>query len=226
MKKFIALVKKDIQLEVKSLDSIIIFSLFVILFSVVISNSVSSAFLSPKQVRKIFPGLLWANFLLVVMVTLERTFDSEYRERAIEAIILSRVSGALVFLSKALRTYFLLIIGFFINSLVLGVMLDVSIVSFLPELSLVALLALIGISFLATLISGITVKSKVAGVLFPVVMVPLLLPMFFASSELTTSIMLNSASREVWLNSCLLITVADLIYLLVGALCFDKMVLG
>ena len=57
-----SLIKKDLKIEFRSKETLILYSVLGILLSAVAASGISSAFIDRKTVESLFPSLLWMIF--------------------------------------------------------------------------------------------------------------------------------------------------------------------
>ena len=95
----------------------------------------------------------------------------------------------------------------------------------LPALSLVLALGTLGLAAVGTLFGAITAQLRARELLFPVLLLPAVVPILLGSVSATQSVMLGQPLVEAaaWLK---LLAAADLVYLVVGVLTFEFVLEG
>ena len=90
----------------------------------------------------------------------------------------------------------------------------------LPSLSLVIALGTIGIAAVGTLFAAITAQVRARELLFPILFLPVQVPLLLGSVRATEAVFQGVALSEVsqWLT---LLAAADLVYLVIGLLTFE-----
>lgn len=214
-RQFLILIRKDLLLEIRGGELLTLLVALALLLSLMISFAFKIALLSPVEISRLFPLSVWLVFIFTATVSIGRSFASEVEESALDGVLLSGVDLAVVYLSKVTSNLILILIGHLVGTVFLGVLLDVSWHSQLGPYFLISLLILLGYSLLSVLFFGIAAASRLQQLLLPLVLLPLLLPLFMAAIELTTGVLQGRALdfSSGWLS---LLLGLDLIYLLLG----------
>ena len=91
------------------------------------------------------------------------------------------------------------------------------------EFIVVSVLTVIGYSALSTVVAAITSTSRLKNLLLPLLLIPMLFPLFFASVELTTQLMeaKSLAYDGFWFS---LLLVLDLVYVVIGVVTYDALI--
>lgn len=215
MKTLIYLIKKEILQELRSKEvSVVIISLSLLL-SVLSAIGVQLAFFNLEQVQRISPLLIWLTFLFSATSAIGRSFDFEIQYGALDGLKLARVPFPLVFLSKVLVTTVLLLISHLLSVLTLCVLLDLSLTIISYPFVLISLVIVVAYTSLATLFSAVTASSRMKGLLLPLILFPLLFPLFFAALEVTGDLIGQDGDflGSFWVRFAALLS---LIYFLLG----------
>jgi heme exporter protein B len=95
----------------------------------------------------------------------------------------------------------------------------------LPALSLVLLLGTIGFAAVGTLFAAMTVHVRAREVLFPVLLLPVVVPVLLGAVKATEAVLAGEPLADVahWLK---LLVAADVVYLMAGILTFDALLEG
>jgi heme exporter protein B len=201
-----------------------------ILVAVVISFGVTSVFLDPREREQLFPALVWLAFVLNAAVSLGRSFEYEVEHRAIDGLLVVGVAPEAIFFAKWLVNSVVLVLAHAVGVLALAVLLNVSLVSVLAPFSIVSGVVIAAYSALATLAAALSTTSRLRGALLPLILLPLVFPLFFCAVELTTQLMqqhltLGSVAdgeivglRGGWFQMLLGL---GALYLFLGAMLFD-----
>ena len=213
---------KDLVIERRSketLNALLFFSLallFVFQFA-----------LGPDRERlaSVLPGLLWLGFILSGVLGLGRAFLVERENDCWEALLLTPGDKSAVYLGKLVSSLALMAV---VETLVLGlfvVFFDVDFAPALPGLALVIGLGTVGIAAVGTLFAAMTAHVRARELLFPVLLLPVLVPVLLGTVEATEALLLREPLAAVshWLK---LLVAADVVYLTVGLLTFDVILEG
>jgi heme exporter protein B len=213
---------KDLVIERRSketLNALLFFSLallFVFQFA-----------LGPDRERlaSVLPGLLWLGFILSGVLGLGRAFLVERENDCWEALLLTPGDKSAIYLGKLVSSLALMTV---VEALVLGlfvVFFDVDFAPALPGLALVIGLGTVGIAAVGTLFAAMTAQVRARELLFPVLLLPVLVPVLLGTVEATEALLLREPLAAVshWLK---LLVAADVVYLTVGLLTFDVILEG
>jgi heme exporter protein B len=213
---------KDLVIERRSketLNALLFFSLallFVFQFA-----------LGPDRERlaSVLPGLLWLGFILSGVLGLGRAFLVERENDCWEALLLTPGDKSAIYLGKLVSSLALMAV---VEALVLGlfvVFFDVDFAPALPGLALVIGLGTVGIAAVGTLFAAMTAQVRARELLFPVLLLPVLVPVLLGTVEATEALLLREPLAAVshWLK---LLVAADVVYLTVGLLTFDVILEG
>jgi heme exporter protein B len=213
---------KDLVIERRSketLNALLFFSLallFVFQFA-----------LGPDRERltSVLPGLLWLGFILSGVLGLGRAFLVERENDCWEALLLTPGDKSAIYLGKLVSSLVLMAV---VEALVLGlfvVFFDVDFAPALPGLVLVIGLGTVGIAAVGTLFAAMTAQVRARELLFPVLLLPVLVPVLLATVNATEALLRRQPLADVghWLQ---LLVAADVVYLAVGLLTFDVILEG
>lgn len=215
MNGFRQLLCKDFQLELRSKETVVLLFGNIVALSAIVSSGVASAFVEPPVVLKLYPTLLWSVFFFTAALSSSRVYEPEVELRAFERIALSGAADWVVYLSKLISSGAVLFLGFLLTVVVLGVLTDVSCWPHMLDLSALGILVILGYNALSTLLVAISSSSRLKGMLLPLLLLPLVFPLFFAGMELTFSILGEGglSLSSPWLS---LLLGADVVYLALG----------
>lgn len=171
------------------------------------------------------PGLLWLGFTLSGLLGLGRAFLVEREHDCWEGLVLAPGDKSAIYLGKVAGSA-LLMLGVAAALLVLfTVFFNLELGSALGGLGLVIGLGTVGFSAVGTLFAAMTAHVRARELLFPVLLLPVLVPVLLAAVKATELVLAGGAWSAVrpWLE---LLAVADVVYLTVGLLTFDALLEG
>ena len=172
------------------------------------------------RLRNALPGLLWLAFVLSGLLALGRCFLVERENDCWEGLLLGPGDKSAIYLGKLGGN--LVVMGF-VEATVLGlfgVFFNVDVWSALPGLVLVAALGTIGLAAMGTTFAAMTAQVRARELLFPVLLLPLQVPLLLGCVKATEAVLAGEPLAGVahWLQ---LLAAADLIYVVVGVLTFE-----
>jgi len=196
-------------------------------FALVILLLFSFAF-DPFQetTREISGGLLWIVFAFAGTLVLNRSFARELPNDCLDALIAAPLSGAALFLGKALANYVLVLAVELVSLPVFGIFYNVRWASQFPELFLVMLLGTWALTIIGTIFSALTVNIKLREVMLPMLTYPILVPALMASMRLTTTLVTGApidADSMAWLK---VLTGFDIIFTAVSLVLVETVLVG
>jgi heme exporter protein B len=213
---------KDLLVERRSketLNSLLFFSLallFVFQFALDADR---------ERLSAVLPGLLWLAFILSGMLGLGRVFLVERENDCWEGLLLAPGDKSAIYLGKLTGSLALM---FAVEAMVLALFalfFNVDLAPVLPPLVLVIVLGTVGFAAMGTLFAALTAQARARELLFPVLLLPVLVPVLLGTVKATEAVLLREPLAEVahWLK---LLVAADVIYVVAGLLTFDFILEG
>lgn len=213
---------KDVLVERRTkeaLNALVFFSL-VLLF-------VFQFALGPDRERLValLPGLLWLGFVLSGLLALGRSFLIERENDCWEGLLLAPGDKSAIYAGKLMANLALM---FTVEALLLVlfvVFFNVDLAGVLPALLTVIVLGTVGLAALGTLFAAMTADLRARELLFPVLLLPLEVPVLLGTVQATEAVLSREGlvAAVHWLT---LLGAADVIFLVVGFLTFDFIIEG
>jgi heme exporter protein B len=213
---------KDLLVERRSketLNALLFFSLLLLF--------VFQFALGPDRERLagVLPGVLWLGFILSGLLALGRTFLVEREHDCGEGLLLAPGDKSAIYLGKLAGNLALMTV---VETLVLAlfvVFFDIDLARAFPGLLVVVALGTLGLAAVGTLFAAMTAHIRAREVLFPVLLLPVQVPVLLATVKATEALLLGEPLAAVahWIK---LLAAADVIYLVVGLLTFDAILEG
>src|SRR3984893_6592550 len=155
-------------------------------FAVVILLLFSFAFdPDAETTREMAGGLLWIVFAFAGTLILNRSFARELPNDCLDALIAAPISGAALFLGKAIANYVLVLAVELVSLPVFGIFYNVHWTAQFWQLMLVLLLGTWGLTLIGTFCSALTVNIRLREVMLPMLTYPALVPVLMGSMQLT-----------------------------------------
>lgn len=173
-----------------------------------------------ERLAGVLAGLLWLAFVLSALLGLGRTFLAERENDCWEGLVLAPGDKSAIYLGKVAGNLVLLAV---VEALVLGlfvVFFNVELTQALPGLLLVLALGTVGLAAIGTLFAAMTAQVRARELLFPVLLMPMQVPLLLGTVQATEALLLGEplATVRPWLG---LLVAADVIYVVAGILTFD-----
>ena len=194
-----ALLRKEMLVELRTLESVPGMSLFSVTTFVVFHFALNRNSIDGDEAA----GILWVTLLFAAMLGINRLFVADAEEGALDGFLLAPVDRTALLAAKVLALLSYLVVLELVAVpafalLLLGPSLG-------PGLGgLVAVLALgdVGVAVIGTLISALTVRTRARDLLGPLLMLPLLVPVVIAAaaaSKHLLSIPLDTGGVGKWM---------------------------
>lgn len=185
--QFVALLRKDVVLELRTREMLLGMLLFAVLALVVFHyafDPTGSADLAPLT-----GGMLWVVIVFAALLGLNRSFAREKDDGCLDGLLLCPVDRIVVFLAKATANLiFLAAIEVLVVPVFLLFFVERGLGGRAGALALIVLLADVGISVLGTLLATLAAGTRARDLLLPVVFLPLIVPLMIAATSATTAI--------------------------------------
>jgi len=222
MRRAWIVVWKDVLSERRSKESLNALVFFSILLLFVFQFA-----LGPERARveAALPGLLWLGFILAGLLAFGRTFLVERENDCWEGLVLSPGDKSAIYLGKLAGNVLLMAAVEAVLLVLFSVFFGLDFTGMLPALSLVLALGTLGLAAVGTLFGAITAQLRARELLFPVLLLPAVVPILLGAVSATQIVILGQPLAEAgaWLK---LLAAADLVYLVVGVLTFEFVLEG
>lgn len=172
---------KDILLEVRTRDLVVSVLVFGLLVVVVFNFALN---VTPQQVTRLAPGILWVAFAFAGTLAMNRAFVREREQGGLDGLLLSPVSRDAIFLGKAAASFLFMLLVEVALLPVFAVLLNFSAWSFTLIFTIV--LATLGFALVGTLFSAIAVQTRSREIMLPVLFFPVVLPVIIGAVEAST----------------------------------------
>jgi heme exporter protein B len=221
-RRALAVAWKDLLVERRSketLNALLFFSLLLLF--------VFQFALGPDRERLagVLPGVLWLGFILSALLALGRTFVVEREHDCWEGLLLAPGDKSAIYLGKlGANLTFMAVVETLVLTLFV-VFFDIDLGRAFPGLALVVALGTIGLGAVGTLFAAMTAHVRAREVLFPVLLLPVQIPVLLATVKATEGLLLGEPLGAVahWVK---LLAAADVVYVVIGLLTFDVVLEG
>jgi heme exporter protein B len=217
MDSFMALLGKDLRVELRTLRSLPAMALFAVTTFVIFRFALDRTSLEGGLAA----GVLVTTLLFAAILAINRLFVAEHEEGGFELIRLSPIDRTVLFAAKSAALFI------YLGALEL-VAVPIFAIFFLDDAAglgpLVAVLLLtdLGLAVTGTLISSMAVNSRARDLLVPLVLLPLAVPLMIAATAATEPLLaLGGPSYDRFGTWLLVLGLYDLVFGLVGYAVFD-----
>jgi heme exporter protein B len=206
---------KDFREEIRRKENLVSSLLFAFLSLVLFAFA-----LDPTQVdlRKTGAGLLWLIILFAGSLFMGASFRKETENGTLQALLLSPTDRSAIYLGK-----FLVNLVFLLLLEVLLLVFAFLLLDLRPEapgtLALVWLAITVGYAALGTLFAALVAHVRGGQVIYPILLFPVLIPLFIAAASLTQDALLGHVSLgNQWLR---LVGLFDILFLTASLFLFE-----
>ena len=212
-----AVAQKDVLVERRSKETINALLFFSLLLLFVFQFAIGP---DRERVTQAAPGLLWLGFVLAGLLGLGRTFLAERENDCWEGLLLTPGDKSAIYVGKLAGNIVVMAIVEVILLALFTVFFNLDLWPALPALAVVVALGTLGIASVGTLFAAMTANVRARELLFPVLLLPVLVPVLLATVKATEAALAGEpASAYVhWLQ---LLAAADVVYVATGVLTFD-----
>ncbi len=211
---------KDLAVEFRARTGILSAVVFVVLVLMVFNfgrdpTAVSNLVLAPS--------ILWVTFTFAAILALNRAFQLELENQALDGLLLSPISRSSIYLGKLLANLLFVAAVEAAGVPLVALFFNVDMWVHITPLALIITLTTIGFVAVGTLFSAMTVRTRFAELLLPVVLLPfMILPLAWAALA-TTHVFAGRPLSEVrdWLK---MLAVYDVVFVVLALLLFPSTV--
>lgn len=216
----LAIVGKDLRLEIRRVESLGTMTVFGVLVVVIF---VFAGDPTPQDLVRLGPGALWVAILFAGALGFNRWFSQEERNAALQGMLLTPVDRGMLFLGKwAGATTFLLSLELVLVPVALG-MYGLSPRGAWLELILLFVVVAAGYAALGTFFAAVAARTTAGELLLPVLLFPLSVPLVLAGAE-GGQALFEAGSRAAYWDWLALAVAFDVIFGTVCALGFEYVI--
>ena len=178
-----------------------------------------------ERLADALPGLLWLGFVLSGLVGLGRAFLTERDHDCWEGLLLAPGDKSAIYIGKLVGNVLLMLLVEAILLLLFAVFFNLDLGRHLLALAGVIALGTVGFAAVGTLFAAMTAQVRARELLFPVLLLPVLVPVLLGAVKATEAVLGGEGLGGVthWLK---LLAAADAVYVAIGVLTFDAILEG
>lgn len=212
-----AILKKDLLLEIRGKEGFLsnLFFCLVVLLLFTFGFDPSS-----EALRQGRAAVFWIAIAFASVLTLNRTFQRESADQAIEALSLLPLDPGWVFLGKFLGNFVIILLLMVLILPLFIVFFDLTLTWRFWLLLAVYPLTAVGLASVGTLFSAMAESSKLREVVLSILMYPIIIPILIAAVQLTQQATRVTGEIESW-RWLTLLGVFDTIFLTAALVIFD-----
>ncbi len=213
-----AIIAKDLAAELRTKENLSAMLVFALLVLVIFNFAFD---LTGVDMTALGPGVLWVAFTFSGILGLGRSFAAERDKGSLDGILLAPVDRGAILIGKATANLIFILIMEAITLPLFVVLFNVA----LPWFPLVAylLMGTIGFAVVGTLLSAVAASTRMREVMLPVLLFPVLVPLFIAVVNVTKGAFESQpfSAYSNWFN---LLLAFDVIFIVVAIFVFEYVV--
>jgi heme exporter protein B len=218
MSAALAILRKDLQAELRAKQSVPAMLLFSLTTFVIFHFGLDRASLAGDLAS----GVLWVTLLFAAMLGINRLLVSEQEEGGFDAFLLAPVDRSAMLIAKAATLFlYLAVVELVAVPAFALLLLGPSPGQALPELIAVLALADLGVAVVGTLVSALAVQARARELLVPLLALPLLLPVLIGAARASTPLLLAGGADPVPGRWLAVLGLYDMVFTLLSYAVFD-----
>lgn len=223
LRQTLTIAHKDLRAELRSKEALNASVSFAIVILLLFSFAFDP---TAEQTREMAGGLLWIVFAFAGALVLNRSFSRELPNDCLDALVASPVSGAALFLGKALTNMVLLMSIELLCLPMFGIFYNVRWTDQFWSLMMVLALATWGLTVIGTMFSALTVNLRLRELMLPTMVYPIMIPSLLPAIQLTTVLIAGQAiGPELYMGLRLLIGF-DIIFTALALVLVETVLVG
>jgi heme exporter protein B len=180
LKGFLAVAYKDLQIEFRNRYTLTTTILFTLISTTIVNFSIPSNLIQTQ----VYSGMLWIVIFFASMTGMMRAFVSE-EEKGTTLLLKMLSTPYAVFFGKFLFNLLISILVNLTSILMFMLFFDKISIKYFHLFALTMLVSGIGIAGCSTIIGAIVSRANVKGALFPILSLPILIPLLMVGIEAT-----------------------------------------
>jgi heme exporter protein B len=213
-----ALLRKELLVELRTLESVPAMSLFAVTTFVVFHFALNRNTVDGDLAA----GILWVTLLFAAILGINRLFVADADQGGFDAFLLAPVDRSAMLFAKALA-----LLGYLVVLEIVAVpafallLLGTSLGHALPGLLGVLALGDLGIAAIGTLVAALAVRTRARDLLGPLLALPLLVPIVIGAARATSPLLAVSHAGQPAARWLLTLGLYDLVFGLIAYALFD-----
>lgn len=213
-----AVASKDLRVELRSRTALLSVATFVVLVLMVFNFGRDPTAVSNIDLA---PSILWVTFTFAAILALNRAFQIELENQALDGLLLAPIDRGSIYLGKLIANLIFVATIEVIGLPLIALFFNVRVL--MAPLLLVIALATVGFVAVGTLFSAMTVRTRFAELLLPVLLLPfMILPLRWAA--LATGLLLAGRPLSEVQGLLNMLAVYDVVFVVLAVLLFPATV--
>lgn len=208
--------RKDLLLEFRSRTAFVSATVFTALVLTVFEFGRDPTAVATSDLA---PSILWVTFTFAAMLALNRAFQLELENQALDALLVAPISRTSIYWAKLVANCIFVGVVEAIGLPLFVLFFDVPVGPILVPLLGVIALATVGFIAVGTLFSAMVSRTRFAELMLPVLLLPFLVPPLIGAVQITAQLLAGRplSEAEGWLR---LLAAYDVAFLALATLLF------
>jgi heme exporter protein B len=216
-----ALLRKELLVELRTLESVPAMSLFAVTTFVVFHFALNRNVVEGDLAA----GILWVTLLFAAILGVNRLFVADAEEGGFDGFLLAPVDRSAMLLAKALTLLlYLLVLELVAVPAFALLLLGPSLGQALPGLLWPLLLGDVGVAVIGTLVAALAVRTRARDLLGPLLALPLLVPIVIGGARASSPVLASAHHGGPAARWLLTLGLYDLLFGLIAYALFDFLV--
>jgi heme exporter protein B len=216
-----ALLRKELLVELRTLESVPAMSLFAVTTFVVFHFALNRNVVEGDLAA----GILWVTLLFAAILGVNRLFVADAEEGGFDGFLLAPVDRSAMLLAKALTLLlYLLVLELVAVPAFALLLLGPSLGQALPGLLWPLLLGDVGVAVIGTLVAALAVRTRARDLLGPLLALPLLVPIVIGGARASSPVLASAHHGGPPARWLLTLGLYDLLFGLIAYALFDFLV--
>jgi heme exporter protein B len=223
LRQVLVIAHKDVRAELRTKEAVNASFAFALVVLLLFSFAFDP---ESETMKEIAGGLLWIVYAFAAALVLNRSFARELPNDCLDGLVAAPISGAALFLGKALANYALVLAVELISLPVFGIFYSLNLMPYLPKLLLILALGAWALTVIGTMFSALTVNIRLREVMLPMMTYPILAPALMGAMRLTAALIQGQALDKdtfIWLK---LLVGFDAVYTAAALVLVDFVLVG
>jgi heme exporter protein B len=216
-KVILALLRKELLVELRTLESVPGMSLFAVTTFVVFHFALNQNTVEGQEAA----GILWVSLLFAAMLGINRLFVADADQGGFDGFLLAPVDRSALLAAKAIALLVYLAVLELVAVPAFGLLLAPSLGHALPGLLAPLALGDLGIAAIGTLVAALAVRTRARDLLGPLLALPLLVPVVIGCARATAPLFALAHAGGAQLRWLGTLALYDLVFGLIAYAVFD-----
>ncbi len=214
----VALLRKELTLELRTRESVPAMVLFSIATYVVFHFGLDR----DRVAGDLAAGVLVVTLLFSGILGVNRLFVAEHEQGGFDGFLLAPVDRTAMLVAKSVALFgFLCAVELVALPAFALLLLGPPLTQALPQLVLVLLLANAGIAVIGTLVAALAIQTRARDLIVPLLALPLLVPIVLAAARSATPLLQDGGAGALPSNWMAILAIYDLLFALIAYAVFD-----